>query len=87
MTAMDSATANARDMIDRLTLAMNRARQAAITTELMEIVSGRRGAEAAEERINAETRKTRDERGQSDPVCCSDFAVEAVSERSLNESR
>jgi len=40
MTAMDSATANARDMIDRLTLQMNRARQAAITTELMEIVSG-----------------------------------------------
>jgi F-type H+-transporting ATPase subunit gamma len=40
MTAMDSATANARDMIDRPTLAMNRARQAAITTELMEIVSG-----------------------------------------------
>ncbi len=40
MTAMDSATTNARDMIDRLTLAMNRARQAAITTELMEIVSG-----------------------------------------------
>ena len=40
MTAMESATSNARDMIDRLTLAMNRARQAAITTELMEIVSG-----------------------------------------------
>jgi len=40
MTAMDSATSNASDMIDRLTLAMNRARQAAITTELMEIVSG-----------------------------------------------
>lgn len=40
MTAMDNATANARDMIDRLTLEMNRARQAAITTELMEIVSG-----------------------------------------------
>ena len=40
MTAMDNATTNARDMIDRLTLAMNRARQAAITTELMEIVSG-----------------------------------------------
>lgn len=40
MTAMDNATVNARDMIDRLTLAMNRARQAAITTELMEIVSG-----------------------------------------------
>jgi len=40
MTAMDSATRNASDMIDRLTLAMNRARQATITKELMEIVSG-----------------------------------------------
>jgi len=40
MTAMENATSNAGDMIDRLTLAMNRARQAAITTELMEIVSG-----------------------------------------------
>jgi F-type H+-transporting ATPase subunit gamma len=40
MTAMDSATRNASDMIERLTLQMNRARQATITTELMEIVSG-----------------------------------------------
>lgn len=40
MTAMDSASRNASDMIDRLTLAMNRARQASITTELMEIVGG-----------------------------------------------
>lgn len=40
MTAMDSATRNASDMIARLTLAYNRARQAAITKELMEIVSG-----------------------------------------------
>ncbi len=40
MTAMDSATNNAAEMIARLTLAMNRARQAAITKELMEIVSG-----------------------------------------------
>ncbi|HVN85344.1 MAG TPA: ATP synthase F1 subunit gamma [Candidatus Binatia bacterium] len=40
MTAMDSASKNAADMIDRLTLQMNRARQGAITTELMEIVSG-----------------------------------------------
>lgn len=40
MTAMDNATNNASDMIERLTLSMNRARQAAITTELMEIVSG-----------------------------------------------
>jgi len=40
MTAMDSATGNAAKMIFSLTLAMNRARQAAITKELMEIVSG-----------------------------------------------
>ena len=40
MTAMDSATNNATDMIDSLTLTMNRARQAAITKEIIEIVSG-----------------------------------------------
>ena len=40
MTAMESATSNASDMIERLTLLMNRTRQAAITKELMEIVSG-----------------------------------------------
>ena len=40
MTAMDSATNNAAKMIFNLTLVMNRARQAAITKELMEIVSG-----------------------------------------------
>jgi F-type H+-transporting ATPase subunit gamma len=40
MTAMDSATKNAVEMIGRLTLDYNRARQAAITKELMEIVSG-----------------------------------------------
>jgi F-type H+-transporting ATPase subunit gamma len=40
MTAMESATKNAGELIDRLTLQMNRARQAAITKELMEIVSG-----------------------------------------------
>jgi F-type H+-transporting ATPase subunit gamma len=40
MTAMENATTNASDMIERLTLSMNRARQATITTELMEIVSG-----------------------------------------------
>ncbi len=40
MTAMDNATRNAKDMIARLTLQANRARQAAITTELMEIISG-----------------------------------------------
>jgi F-type H+-transporting ATPase subunit gamma len=40
MTAMDNATTNASDLIDSLTLQMNRARQAIITTELMEITSG-----------------------------------------------
>lgn len=40
MTAMDSATKNAKDMIGKLTLQYNRARQAAITKELMEIIGG-----------------------------------------------
>jgi F-type H+-transporting ATPase subunit gamma len=40
MTAMDAATSNAGDMIDSLSLTMNRARQAAITKEIIEIVSG-----------------------------------------------
>ena len=40
MTAMDSATKNASEVIGNLTLAYNRARQAAITTELMEIIGG-----------------------------------------------
>ena len=40
MTAMDSATNNASDMIDALTLQMNRIRQAKITKEIIEIVSG-----------------------------------------------
>ena len=46
MTAMDAATTNAKDMIQRLTLVYNRARQAAITKELMEIIGG---AEALKE--------------------------------------
>ncbi|MGB0681708.1 MAG: F0F1 ATP synthase subunit gamma [Magnetovibrionaceae bacterium] len=40
MTAMDNATRNAGDMIDRLTITYNRTRQAAITKELIEIISG-----------------------------------------------
>ncbi|QQS46405.1 MAG: ATP synthase F1 subunit gamma [Acidobacteriota bacterium] len=40
MTAMDSASKNATDVIDRLTLNMNRVRQAAITREIIEVVSG-----------------------------------------------
>jgi F-type H+-transporting ATPase subunit gamma len=40
MTAMDSATNNAAELIDSLTLTMNRVRQASITTEIIEVVSG-----------------------------------------------
>jgi F-type H+-transporting ATPase subunit gamma len=40
MTAMDSATKNAKEMVESLTLQYNRARQAAITKELMEIIGG-----------------------------------------------
>jgi F-type H+-transporting ATPase subunit gamma len=40
MTAMDSATNNARELIDKLTLYMNKVRQAAITKEIIEVVSG-----------------------------------------------
>jgi hypothetical protein len=44
MSAMDNATRNAGDMIKRQTLTYNRTRQAQITKELIEIISGRRGA-------------------------------------------
>ena len=40
MTAMDSATRNSADMIENLTLYMNKVRQAAITREIIEVVSG-----------------------------------------------
>jgi F-type H+-transporting ATPase subunit gamma len=40
MTAMDSASRNAAEMIDQLTLYMNKVRQAAITREIIEVVSG-----------------------------------------------
>jgi F-type H+-transporting ATPase subunit gamma len=40
MTAMESASKNAGEMIDKLSIKYNRARQAAITTELMEVVGG-----------------------------------------------
>ena len=40
MTAMDNATRNAGDLIDALTIKMNRTRQAKITTELIEIIAG-----------------------------------------------
>eukprot|EP00897_Mesotaenium_endlicherianum_P003474 jgi/Mesen1/3154/ME000184S02229 len=47
MSAMDSSTRNASDMLDRLTLSYNRSRQATITTELIEIISGAAALEAA----------------------------------------
>ena len=40
MSAMDNATRNAGEMIDKLTIIYNRSRQAAITKELIEIISG-----------------------------------------------
>jgi F-type H+-transporting ATPase subunit gamma len=40
MTAMDNATKNCKEMIDNLTLVFNKARQAQVTTELMDIVGG-----------------------------------------------
>ncbi|MDQ2899165.1 MAG: ATP synthase F1 subunit gamma [Acidobacteriota bacterium] len=45
MTAMDSASSNAGDVIDTLTLNMNRVRQAAITKEIIEVVSGASASE------------------------------------------
>ncbi len=45
MTAMDAASSNASDMIDKLTLYMNRVRQASITKEIIEVVSGAAAAE------------------------------------------
>ena len=45
MTAMDAASSNAAEVIDTLTLNMNRVRQAAITREIIEIVSGAAAAQ------------------------------------------
>ena len=45
MTAMEAATTNAGEMIDKLTLFMNRVRQASITKEIIEVVSGAAAAE------------------------------------------
>jgi F-type H+-transporting ATPase subunit gamma len=45
MTAMDAASSNAKDMIESLTLNMNRVRQASITREIIEVVSGASAAE------------------------------------------
>ena len=45
MTAMDAATSNAGEMIEKLTLFMNRVRQASITKEIIEVVSGAAAAE------------------------------------------
>jgi len=55
MQAMSSSSDNAVDMIDTLTLLLNRTRQAKITTELSEIVSGAQGVEEAEAGQEEET--------------------------------
>ncbi|RYY34500.1 F0F1 ATP synthase subunit gamma, partial [archaeon] len=47
VTAMDNASTNAKDMVDRFKLIYNRARQAKITTELTEIISGSESLQAA----------------------------------------
>jgi F-type H+-transporting ATPase subunit gamma len=47
VTAMDNASTNAKDMVDRFKLIYNRARQAKITTELTEIISGAESLQAA----------------------------------------
>ncbi|KAJ7543646.1 hypothetical protein O6H91_09G046600 [Diphasiastrum complanatum] len=47
MSAMDSSTRNATEMLDKLTLSYNRSRQATITTELIEIISGAAALEAS----------------------------------------
>ncbi len=65
MTAMDAATSNASEMIDSLTLTMNRVRQAAITKEIIEIVSG-----AAALLAHAEGKKSY---GRKHRQSCSDF--------------
>ena len=52
MTAMDTATKNSADMIASLTLYMNKVRQAAITREIIEVVSG-----AGAERLSAESQE------------------------------
>jgi len=56
MTAMDSATNNASDMIDTLTLHMNRVRQAAITKEIIELSAARPRLSTSEGRNGREHR-------------------------------
>ncbi len=46
MTAMDAATRNSAEMLDNLTLYMNKVRQAAITREIIEVVSGAAATQA-----------------------------------------
>ncbi|RKY58977.1 MAG: F0F1 ATP synthase subunit gamma, partial [Candidatus Latescibacterota bacterium] len=49
MTAMENATENAGEMIEQLTLAYNKARQAAITKEILEVAGGAEAMRKAEE--------------------------------------
>ena len=50
MSAMDNATHNAADMIERLTMGNNRPRQAKITTELIDIIAGAEGPDRPADR-------------------------------------
>jgi hypothetical protein len=59
MSAMDNATRNAGEMIDKLTIEYNRSRQAVITNELIEIISG------AEALYEPETRNMANAKGKS----------------------
>ena len=55
MTAMDAATRNSSDMIDDLTLTMNKVRQAAITREIIEVVSWSAGAVESGNRVTGKS--------------------------------
>ena len=77
MTAMESATSNAGDVIEALTLHMNKVRQAAITNEIIEVVSG-----ASVEREVRRQTMARETGTQSDTSCrssdlCSTFNLSA----------
>ena len=63
MTAMEAATSNAGDMIDKLTLYMNRVRQASITKEIIEVVSGAAAAAGVRSIYGISTRNSRRQSG------------------------
>ena len=66
MTAMEAATSNAAEMIDKLTLYMNRVRQASITKEIIEVVSGAAAGRVDKDSAMADTQRNQSSR-QSGP--------------------